>query len=228
MRRPIGKSLLTMLFLGVLPGVSDAGTVRISQIYTNGGLSLAPYNSDYIELFNSGATAIDIGGWLLAYGGASTTSSYGCSNCTQTFPVGTTIDGCGYLLVRVGPISMTTGAPVPSPDVEFAAPNLRAFGSLMLIRSGNPQGHCPVLPETEDLLGWATSCHEGFPALGISDRGNQALHRLNAGFIDSNDNWTDFYLAAATPRSGASPKNPTCLSTSAIQSSWGRVKAIHR
>lgn len=65
------------LALGVLVAAAmpsaQAGVV-ISQVYGGGGNSGATYQNDFIELFNNGASAVDISGWSLQYTSATGTS----------------------------------------------------------------------------------------------------------------------------------------------------------
>src|SRR5882672_980167 len=90
--------------------VADSAAIRISQIYLGGGdeaVSSSPFATDYVELFNATGTPVDVGGWLLAYGGNSATSTFGCAGCTGTLPLNTTIGVCRYLLIQVGPTSLS-------------------------------------------------------------------------------------------------------------------------
>src|SRR5262249_28163856 len=68
MTKPLG-SLLALMVVCVAPALA-ANPVRISQIYGGGGNTTGTpsYKYDYIEVYNSGDVAVDIGGWWLQYG----------------------------------------------------------------------------------------------------------------------------------------------------------------
>src|SRR4051812_21925609 len=55
-----------------------SGDVVISQVYGGGGNANAPYNHDFVELFNRGAAPVVIGGWTVQYAAAA--NAFGTSN----------------------------------------------------------------------------------------------------------------------------------------------------
>ena len=65
------KKLLVLLsVIGALAAASSAsgsgaGSIVVSQLFAAGGNSGASYTNDYVELFNRGSVAVDIGGWSL-------------------------------------------------------------------------------------------------------------------------------------------------------------------
>ncbi|MFM7808155.1 MAG: lamin tail domain-containing protein, partial [Planctomycetota bacterium] len=76
-------------------GGSGSGGVKISQIYGGGGSTTGgpTYNKDYVEIFNSSSSPVNIGGWAIEYGSA--TGTWGSStSAIFTFPAGTTIQPC--------------------------------------------------------------------------------------------------------------------------------------
>src|SRR5262249_2089431 len=95
--------------LSLLAGAAH-GQVVISQVYGAGGNTGAPYNADYVELFNKGASAVNLTGWTINY--ASATGSFGTNN-RFTIPSGTIQPG-GYFLVQLA--TGVNGAALPTPD----------------------------------------------------------------------------------------------------------------
>ena len=67
----ITRPLLAAL-LCVAGGAANAGVV-ISQAYGGGGNTGAPFNADFVELFNNGTSTESIAGWSIQY--ASSTGS---------------------------------------------------------------------------------------------------------------------------------------------------------
>ena len=126
-----------------------ANQVRISQVYSAGGNTGATYKQKFVELFNSGNSAVNITGWALVYG-----SSTGVWNTTGgttftnswVFP-SATIQPCGYLLVSfLG--TATIGADLTAsitPDFQVITPTpvitmSGTNGKLMLAQSAPANG----------------------------------------------------------------------------------------
>ena len=49
---------------------AQSQTLVISQVYGGGGNSGATYSNDFIEIYNRGATAVDLTGWSIQYASA--------------------------------------------------------------------------------------------------------------------------------------------------------------
>jgi hypothetical protein len=98
---------------GVLPGVAVVPTVRLNELMAHNRTAVphAGLYPDWIELFNSGAESVDLGGWSLTDDG---------DPRQFVFPAGTWIEGGGYVLVWC--------------DSDDTAPGLRA--GFALSRSG--------------------------------------------------------------------------------------------
>ena len=62
---------LALLFAGALllaPAASSASSdIVVSQVYAGGGNSGATYANDFVELFNRGATGVDLSTWSIQY-----------------------------------------------------------------------------------------------------------------------------------------------------------------
>ena len=233
MGKLIRLAACVILIAGIRPETAIAGVVRISQIYVGGGgdasLNTA-LNTDYLELFNSGGTPVDVGGWLLAYGGSNPTSSFGCAGCTLSIPSGALIQPCSYFLIQISPRSFDYGTDIPAPDATLLFGNgLGGVGVMGLFSNGTPVGICPKsLPGLQDLVGWASACDlgssSGVPAI---DRAH-ALLRTNEGMSWTGDHSMDFALATPNPRNSTSPQSVICLQTPARPGSWGRLKVVYR
>ena len=77
------RFLRTLLVCAAIGGllIHRADTVRavssgvvISQVYGGGGNASAPYQNDFIELFNRGASAVSLNGWSVQYASATGTT----------------------------------------------------------------------------------------------------------------------------------------------------------
>jgi predicted extracellular nuclease len=106
-------------------GEPAAAAVVVSQVYGGGGNSGAPYNRDFVELFNPGTAAVNVGGWRLQYASSSGTS---WTNGV-TLPTATIEPGQYYLVEMSGG---TTGDPLPTPDVSGSVNMSATAGKLVL------------------------------------------------------------------------------------------------
>jgi hypothetical protein len=224
-----------LLIVGSLRAPStEAAAIRISQIYPGGGGDAGaqtPYGADFIELFNDSGTTVDVGGWLLAYGGNNATATFGCAGCTNVLPSGTTIQPCSYLLVQVSPRSPDFGAALPNADATLLfGSGIRSSGVMALLSGGIPSGAClTIQPGVEDLVGWgATNCEWGSTGNVPAINNTQALLRNIGGMSYSGDNYVDFALGPPTPRNAAATQNQTCVLTPSQPDSWGKLKSLYR
>src|SRR4051812_27707553 len=87
---PGKMTVLAALLAGLCAPALAASNIVISQLYGAGGNSGALLNRDYIELFNRGATPIDITNWSVQYASTNGTSWTTKTNITTT-PAGGTV-----------------------------------------------------------------------------------------------------------------------------------------
>jgi predicted extracellular nuclease len=179
--------------------LAQSSNVVISQIYAAGGNNGATYRNDFIELFNRGSNAVTLNGWSLQYASAAGTT-------WQVAPLTNTIAPGRYYLVQQSS-GGTNGGNLPSADVVGSISMGATAGKVALVNNSTAlSGSCP-LPNAAviDLVGYGTtaSCFEGnrVPAHGAST----SLRRAFEGCVDSDDNASDFFIAAVTPRNSATP-----------------------
>jgi uncharacterized repeat protein (TIGR01451 family) len=188
---------------GQSPGSPD---LVISQVYGGGGNTGAPFNADFIELFNRGASAVSLNGLSLQYTSATGTGLFGVAGITRLPDV--MLAPGQYFLVREA--SGAIGAALPQPFYAAGAPIAMGAtgGKVALVRSINPLGcnggSTPCSPDQLasiiDLVGYGdANFFEGSgTALGASN--TAAVIRNGAGATDTNDNRTDFASGTPTPR----------------------------
>ena len=122
-------------------GGGGSGAVKISQVYGGGGSTSGgpTYNKDYVEIFNSSDAAVNIGGWTIEYGSA--TGNWGSStSAIFTFPAGTTIQPCQYLLVAAATGSTAGGALPVTPDFTFTIASGRTVFTFAFVPTGIKAG----------------------------------------------------------------------------------------
>lgn len=186
---------LGLAMLGALAGTAQAQVV-ISQVYGGGGNAGATWRSDFIELHNTGSTAVDLGGWSVQYASAAGTS------WTRT-PLSGTIAPGGYYLVKQADGSGGT-TPLPTPDATGTIAMSGTAGKVALVSANTSlSGGCPLGGATLDFVGFGgANCAETTPTAQLSN--TTAAIRKDDGCTDSGNNSADFAIAAPAPRNSAS------------------------
>src|SRR5256885_11690461 len=181
------------------PAAAVSADVVISQVYGGGGNSGAPYQNDFIELFNRGAATVSVSGWSVQYASATGTGNFGSLTSTIT-PLSGSLTPGQYLLVQ-GASNAAVGAPLPPPDVTDSTPiNMSATGGkVALVNTTTPLGcnggstpcSAAALATIVDLIGYdGANFFEGAPAATLSNM--TAALRKNGGCMDTDNNFADF------------------------------------
>ncbi len=185
-----------------------ASDVVISQVYGGGGNSGAPLSNDFIELFNRGASPVNLTGWSVQY------TSSGGSGTWQVTPLSGSIAPGGYYLVRQAAGATASGS-LPAHDASGTIAMAAGAGKVALQTTVAPiAGVCPA-SGTADLVGYgpAASCFEGAGPTSATSNSTAAF-RKRGGCFESNTNSVDFSIGTPTPRNSASPAR-SCTFTSA-------------
>ena len=177
--------------------------VVVSQVFAGGGNSGAPFANDFVELFNRGSTAVDVGGWTVQYASASGTT------WQVTTLAGSIAPGRHYLVQLAS--GGTVGAALPAPDATGTANLAVSGGKVAIVRDATPlacgatAGSCSAVATIADLVGYGGAAdYEGGAAAPAIDN-TTAATRAGDGCVDSDANGSDFAAAAAAPRNTASP-----------------------
>ena len=181
------------------PPQPSNSVIVISQLYGGGGNSGATYQNDFVELYNRGTVAVDIGGWSLQY--ASATGS-GWDFSKQ--PLGGTIAPGQYFLIALAS-SGAIGATLPPANITGQINMSGTNGKVALVDNFDGLvGNCPTgNPHVMDFVGYGNAdCREGTttaPAPGNST----AIFRLGSGSTDTDRNGSDFETGSPLPRQTA-------------------------
>ena len=202
MHRFLLLALLSVLLL--LPSTAGASTsgIVVSQVYGGGGNSGATFQNDFVELFNAGATAVDISGWTVQYATAAGTS-WQATSLTGTISAGR------YYLVQLAS-SAAVGAPLPAPDSTGTSNLAATGGKIALVRGaaaltcGATAGSCSADPSVEDLVGYGSAGDFEGTGSAPATSSTQAARRASEGCGDTGDNAADFTAAAPDPRNSGS------------------------
>ncbi len=190
---------LRTLFLLVLSVTLPANAqVVVSQVYGGGGNSGATLRNDFIELFNQGATPVDLTGWSVQYASSAGTS------WSKTTLSGTIAAG-GYFLVQEAQGAGGT-VDLPTPDAVGTIAMSGTAGKVALVN--NSTTLTVSCPSVVDFVGYgsATNCSETAPTANLSN--TTAALRGSSGCKDTNNNAADFAIAAPAPRNSATSPNP--------------------
>jgi hypothetical protein len=197
-------SLLVAAALLIAPAARSASPdLVVSQVYAGGGNSGATYTNDFVELFNRGNTAIDLGTWSIQYSSASGTT-------WQVTPLSGSVQPGRYYLVQLASAG-AVGAALPPPDASGTSNLANTGGKVALVRNasalscGATLGSCSSDPTVADLLGYgsATDFEGSGPAAGLTN--TTSAVRADNGCSDTDDNTSDFAVSAPSPRNAATP-----------------------
>lgn len=192
-----GRSSAFQIQLTVTPPLADS-TVVISQLYGGGGNTGASYSNDFVQLYNRGTVTVDLTGWSLQYASAQGTS------WDNRQPLGGTIDPGHYYLVSLAGGTAGEGAALPPANVSGQINMSGTTGKIALVDNYDLlTGDCPLgNPHIKDFLGYgaAATCHEGGAnAPAPAPAATSAIVRLGGGFVDTNENGSDFVAGPPAP-----------------------------
>lgn len=191
---PGGLATSSTSFTVSTGGGGGSGGVRISQVYGGGGNSGSTYTNDFVELYNSGTTAVSLSTYAVQYA-SSTGSSWSKLNLTGSVAAG------AYYLIQLGAGGGGTTA-LPSPEItgtinmSASAGKVALTNTQTLLTVSNPVGAAAVV----DFVGFGTAnAYEGSGAAPTLSASTSAL-RAGAGATDTNSNAADFTAGAVNPR----------------------------
>lgn len=192
--------------------------VLISQIYGAGGSTGAPFNADYVELYNRGATAVNLSGWTVQYASASRTN-WSSASLSGIIAAGK------YYLVKLAS-NGSGGVALPAADATGLM-NLSSTNGKVALRNttvaftgASPVGQTGLL----DLVGYGSATgFEGSAAPGLTT--TTALFRVDGGATDTANNAADFAPAAPNPRNSTAglPAAPVLSSATSASGTVGQA-----
>ena len=207
MRRLLLPCAALAAALALAPSAGAASPdVVISQAYGGGGNAGATLKNDFIELFNRGATPVDLSTWSVQYNSAAGTGGWQVTNLTGTIQPGR------YHLVQE---SQGAGGTVdlPTPDDVGAILMSGTAARVALVTNQTPltcntAPRCSTFAGVRDFVGWgATAADFEGSAAAPGTTNPTAVLRDEAGCQDTDDNAADFAAVAAAPRNSASAAN---------------------
>jgi lamin tail-like protein len=191
-------SLVFASLLLVAPVARGASSdLVVSQVYAGGGNAGAVYANDFVELFNRGASAVDLSGWTVQYATAAGTS------WSATPLSGSLAPGRHYLVQLAS--SGTAGTALPAPDATGTTNLANTGGKVALVHDtaelacGAAPGSCSTAADIHDLVGYgsATDYEGSGPAPALDS--TTADGREGGGCTDTDANGADFSALPPVP-----------------------------
>lgn len=188
--------------------VRVGASVLISEVYGGGGNTGAVFTNDFIELFNPGATAVDLTGWSVQYGSA-TGSTFQKTDLAGSIPAG------GYYLVQEAKGTGGTEA-LPTPDATGTLAMAGAAGKVALVNnttllacgSSCAKVGAPDVASLVDFVGWGTANDYAGTVAAPGTSNTQSVSR-NATNTNTASNSADFTLTdPPTPQNSSGPVVP--------------------
>ena len=198
-------------FAGVVPAwgaVSPGSQVIINEVYGGGGNTGAPLRNDFIELYNTGPTAVDVSGWSVQYASSAGTSWGG------SIPLAGSIAPQSYYLVQ-GASGGAVGAALPAAQASGGV-NLSGTNGNVALSNGAAALTCATTAcaadaVVVDLVGYGTG--QAF-AGAAAPAGSNTTSIARTSFANTANNGADFVAGAPTPSAG--PVEPPPVPTDPV------------
>lgn len=212
---------LSKLAIGALVSAVGAfgtvahGAIVINEVYGGGGSTNAStsYKQDFVELYNTGSTAVNIGGYAIDYGSATGNFASSASG-RYTIPADTFINPNDYFLVAfnqtgsnlagatlVGDITVSSSLAMSGTNGKVRL----VIASLITTNNKTVSGDGFL-----DLVGYGTAdTFEGSAAAGVLSVSTSASR--NATHDDTNQNSVDFTVGTPSPTTSSPIPEPAAL-----------------
>ncbi|HVS82095.1 MAG TPA: lamin tail domain-containing protein [Pyrinomonadaceae bacterium] len=197
-------------------------SVVISQVYGGGGNSGATYKNDFIELYNRGATPVDLTGWSVQDTGAiNAFALLSAQNTPLTTNLSGTIQPGHYYLIQEAAGANTSGTAIdlPTPDLTGLIAMGATAGKVALVNNTTVlSGNCPAFAPNGivDFVGYgAADCAETAPTAVLTN--TTAAIRNQNGCMDIDYNALDFSVGGPTPRNSSTTN--TCAGSGVLSAS---------
>ncbi|MFD6179157.1 MULTISPECIES: ExeM/NucH family extracellular endonuclease [unclassified Isoptericola] len=184
--------------------VSPAAPVVIDEVYGGGGNSGAPFNQDFVELYNPTDQPVSLDGWSVQYASAAGT----WANGAQTALRGQIPARGSYLVAQA--LGANTSLPaLPTPDVTGTIAMSGTGAKVALVRSTDrlscTGADCAAAADVVDLVGWGPTAN-AWAGSGPAPATTNATSVARRAHAHTADNAADFAAGAPTPAaSGTDP-----------------------
>jgi hypothetical protein len=171
--------------------------VVISQVYGGGGNAGAPFQNDYVELFNRSPSPVNVTGWSVQYA-APTGSAWSVTVLSGTIPAS------GYFLVQEAS-GGGSGAALPLANSVGNVNLGSSDGKVALVSNSVAlSGAGPSGSGVRDFLGYGAADAFIGTAPAPPPSNTVAIGRAGQGCTDTGDNGHDFTVVTPSPRTSSS------------------------
>ncbi|MFB5195069.1 Ig-like domain-containing protein [Neobacillus sp. KR4-4] len=211
-----------------------ADHVVISQVFGGGGngsgTTAAPYNKDFIELYNPTDQPVDLTGWSVQYG------SSGGTSWTPTSLTGV-IPAHGYYLISEG--GGAAGIDLPTPDASGTIAMSGTAGKVALFKDKTTAASGVKPTDTVDFVGFGgANAYEG-PAPTKAPSNTTSVQRRpyantdpapgKGNAWDTDDNAADFYVGpVAAPRNTESTPEAPMVPVISLQPKGNTIQFLQQ
>jgi hypothetical protein len=177
--------------------------VIISEVYGGGGNSGATYTHDFIELYNTTASPVDISGWSVQYYGATTT---GLSTNVFVIPSGKSIPAYAHFLIQAAQGSGGSVA-LPTPDAISTIAMGAAAGKVILYTTSEAQTISDLTsitgnPNFKDYVPYGTTAIPVWGSATVAVTNTTSASRIagSEAYAYTQNIGNDFEVIAPNPR----------------------------
>ncbi|MBO0961013.1 lamin tail domain-containing protein [Neobacillus sp. MM2021_6] len=206
----------------------QADHIVISQYFGGGGNKDAPYNKDFIELYNPTEEDVVLDGWSVQYASKAGTT-------WSVTPLNGTIKAHGYYLISEG--GGSTGVDIPEADAKGSTAMSGTDAKVALFKDKTTAATGQKPEDTIDFVGLgAADAFEGSGKAKAPSNTTSVQRRPYANVDpapgkgnawDSDDNAADFYTGpVAAPRNTASPTEAPMVPVTSLQPKGTNIQVI--
>ena len=206
----------------------SSGSVIITQLYGGGGSTGATYVNDFIELYNTTGSSIDISGWSVQYYSATGTSAN-----AFTLTASSTIKPFSHFLIQ-GASSGSVGSSLPTPDATSTINMSTTSGKVALYNISTAQTltdatTLTLITGNTAYMDYVPFGSTSTPVFGSSTVNlsvtTAAIRKFSAGFAYTGNIGNDFNVATPNPRnSGLTTQLISPVSTLTVSASDGVIR----
>ena len=218
--RPRSRALIAATTLGLIAApltfaltaqANPGGTgLVIKEVYGGGGNSGAPYNADFVELYNPTASPISVDGYSIQYRAAGFAA--GGTPSVLTLP-NKVVPANDHFLVAVSPTGATGAALTAANHTDTALAMAAGAGQVILSDDIEPvtaTGNLANVDGVVDMVGYGTTA-TSFETARTTANLSATLSASRTAGTDTDNNAADFTTAAPSPTAAAGDTTPPAL-----------------